>query len=109
MGRKKPETPLSQIVTALRGYVWLRSRERTAALKREGYTSERCNAKQSKAKGREVKVVVHHRNGINWKGLAELIRERLLPHPSELEVLCKKCNDLEHPPKKQAKQAGVKE
>ena len=96
MGRKQKHTPVSQIVNALRGYVWLRSRERQAALKREGYCCERCGVKQSKAKGRVVKVEVHHRNGINWKGLAQMVRERLLPDPKELEVLCKECHEAEH-------------
>jgi len=105
MGRKKPETPKSRITSALR-LLWLRSREHAAALKRENNTCERCGAKKSVAKGREVKVVVHHRNGIDWSGIADLIRERVMVHPDNLEVLCKSCHDLEHPPKKQAKQAG---
>ena len=105
MGRKVPYTPVSRIVNGIRR-VWLTSRERLSALKREGYTCERCGVKQSAAKGREVKVVVHHRNGIDWNGIAELVRERVLVDPAELEVLCKSCHDLEHPPKKKAKEAG---
>jgi len=102
MGRKVPYTPVSRITSALR-QLWLRSRERASALKREKNTCERCGAKQSVAKGREVKVVVHHRNGIDWSGIAELIRERILVHPDKLEVLCKPCNDKEHPPKRKAR------
>lgn len=96
MAKKLPTTPRSRIRQAVRGQVWLRSRERAAALKRENYCCERCGAKQSKAKGREVKVEVHHKNGVDWDGLIDLIQERLLPDPSELEVLCKSCHDKEH-------------
>ena len=105
MGRKVPYTPVSKITNAIRR-LWLQSRERTAACKREKYTCERCGAKQSTAKGREVKVVVHHRNGIDWNGIAELVRERVLVDPSELEVLCKACHDKEHPPKRKAREGG---
>jgi len=90
---KKPITPTSQIRSALRR-VFLRSRERAAALKREGYTCERCHAKQSRAKGREVYVEAHHDCGIDWDGLIELVRERMLSGP--LTILCKECHDAEH-------------
>ena len=96
MGKKSPYTTNTTIISALRGRVWLRSRERAAALKRENYCCERCGVKQSKAKGKEVAVHVHHKQGINWKGLADDIRARLLPDPSELEVLCKECHEREH-------------
>jgi predicted HNH restriction endonuclease len=100
MGRKLPHTPLSQIKSALRT-VWLRSRERAAALKREKYCCERCGIKQSMAKGRVVKVVVHHRKGIDWGDVVQQVRARMLPDPSELEVLCVDCHKKEHPGKKQ--------
>jgi len=76
--------------------VWLRSRERAAALKREQYTCERCGKKQSRAKGKEVYVEVHHRNRIDWEGVVSLVIERMLPDPKELEVLCKHCHGEEH-------------
>jgi len=94
MGKKLPHTPNSQIKNALR-QVWLRSRERAAALKRTGYCCEVCGIKQSVAKGREVKLEVHHINGIDWSGLVDLIRERMLPDPSELEPLCVECHRKE--------------
>jgi len=95
MGKKLPYTPNGIIKNALR-QVWLRSRERAAAMKREGYCCERCHVKQSVAKGKEQKMQVHHKNGIDWDGLAELVRDRLLPDPKDLEVICPDCHDKEH-------------
>jgi 5-methylcytosine-specific restriction endonuclease McrA len=94
-GRKLPHTPRSRVKNAIR-QVWLRSRERAAALKREKYTCQRCGAKQSMAKGREVKVQVHHIHGIDWDGIVDLIVEKVLQTPEDLEVLCEKCHDKEH-------------
>ena len=95
MGRKLPTTPRSRVRAALR-QVWLRSRERAAALKREGNCCERCGRKQSAAKGRELKLEVHHREGIDWDGVIDLVIERILVDPSHLEVLCKDCHKGEH-------------
>jgi 5-methylcytosine-specific restriction endonuclease McrA len=95
VGKKLLTTPRSRVKAALR-QVWLRSRERAAALKREGYCCERCHAKGSKAKGKEVALEVHHRNGINWDGVVDMVMARLLPDPAELEVLCTDCHDKEH-------------
>jgi predicted HNH restriction endonuclease len=72
----------------------MRSRERAAALKASGYCCEKCNVKQSKAKGREQKIVVHHKHGIDWEGIIDLIFERVLI--AEYEVLCPDCHDKEH-------------
>lgn len=95
MGIKKPYTPSSQIRTALRR-LWLRSRERQAALKRDKYTCK-CGAKQSKAKGREVAVEVHHIDGIvNWAEIESTIRMFLLVHPDYLKTLCKDCHKKIH-------------
>jgi hypothetical protein len=93
---RKPITPRSRIVSALRR-LWLTSRERHAALKREDYCCERCGRKQSVAKGRELKLEVHHRDGIpDWDALEDLVRRRLLPPPDRLEVLCKECHTNHH-------------
>ena len=96
---KKPITPRSQIISAIRR-LWLRSRERAEVCKRQKYTCQHCGAKQSKAKGREVKIEVHHMDGIDWKGIAEIIRGRVLSRPERLEVLCKPCHKAEHERKK---------
>jgi len=76
--------------------IWLRSRERSAALKREKYRCERCHVKQSKAKGREVKIEVHHRDGTDRAGIVDIIVERMLQTPDKFEVLCVPCHDKEH-------------
>ena len=93
MGKRLEHTPSSQIRSALRR-LSLRSRERQATLRRDKYTCQACGAKQSKAKGREIAVDVHHVDGIdNWPELIELIREKLLVHPDRQVTLCKKCHD----------------
>ena len=71
------ETTNSRIKSKLRE-LWLRSRERGAVLKREKYTCEKCGVKQSRKKGFEQKVEVHHKEGIlNWDKIYEVIREQL--------------------------------
>lgn len=88
MGKKLPYTPNSQIRSALRK-LFLRSRERQAALKRDAYTCVECGKKQSVAKGREVKVVVDHKEGVcNWDEMFACIRKNLLCDPSLLRTLC---------------------
>ena len=93
--KKLPTTPRSRVRDALRK-TWLRSRERAAAVKREGGCCERCGAKQSRAKGREVAIEVHHRDGIDWDALVDMVFARLLVDPSRLEVLCRECHGAEH-------------
>ncbi len=96
MGKKLPNTPRSKVRAALR-QLWLRSRERAAALKREQYTCQRCGVKQSKAKGKEQKVEVHHKEGIgNWEIVIDAIIAEILCDPSNLEVVCPNCHDDEH-------------
>jgi predicted HNH restriction endonuclease len=92
MGKRLPYTPNSRIKSALR-QLWLRSRERAAALKRDGYTCQCCGIKQSRAKGREVYVEVHHAEGVlNWDHLYTAIRHWLLCNPEHLVTLCKDCH-----------------
>lgn len=91
MGKKLPYTPNSRIRSALR-QLFLRSRERAAALKRDKYTCA-CGKKQSRAKGKEVYVEVHHKEGIlNWGDVFVFIREALLCPPDKLETLCEDCH-----------------
>jgi hypothetical protein len=90
--KKLPYTPNSRIRAALR-QLYLRSRERATALKRDQYTCQICAAKQSKAKGKEVKVEVHHKEGVcNWDALFLAVRKYLLCDPELLETLCNKCH-----------------
>jgi hypothetical protein len=92
--KKQPNTPRSRIRSALR-QVFLRSRERAAVLKEAGYTCS-CGLKQSKAKGREVSVQVHHKSGIdNWNEIIDAVYEGLL-NKDDMEVKCKACHKEEH-------------
>jgi 5-methylcytosine-specific restriction endonuclease McrA len=95
VANKKDTTPRSRVKNAIR-QLWLRSRERASALKREKYTCQRCGVKQSVAKGKEVKVQVHHIDMIDWDGIVDGIIERVFQTPDRLEVLCKACHDKEH-------------
>jgi 5-methylcytosine-specific restriction endonuclease McrA len=97
MGKRLPYTTNSMIRSALRR-LFLRSRERAAALKRDKYTCKTCSAKQSRAKGKEVYVEVHHKDGVmNWEIVFEFIRKYLLCDPEFLETLCEKCHDKKEP------------
>ncbi len=107
MGRRLPTTPRSKLRSALR-QAWLRSRERLAALKRDKYTCVDCGAKQSRARGREVKVNVHHKTPIKWDELLQLIYDSgLMVGPEGLETLCIPCHDKrEEERKKREKHPG---
>src|SRR5574340_656384 len=94
MGKRLVTTPRSKVRTALR-QLFLRSREHASALQREHYCCEECGAKQSKAKGKEAKVEVHHLNGIEWDNIIEYVFRHLLCDPKDLEVLCKACHAKE--------------
>ena len=94
MGKKLLTTPRSKIRAMIR-QLWLRSRERSKALKDAKYHCNRCNVKQSTAKGKEVKLNVHHVHGISdWDTIIDLIVAKILD--VELEVLCVKCHDDHH-------------
>jgi hypothetical protein len=96
MGKKKTSTPRSRVKNALR-MVWLRSRERAAVIKAQDHTCRHCGKRESKAKGREIKIQVHHLGGIDWDGIVDLIFERMLwPDVTRYEVLCVECHAKEH-------------
>jgi len=89
---KKPYTPNSKIKAALRK-LWLHSRERSAAIKRDLYTCQCCGVKQSRKKGMEVYVEVHHKEGIlNWEEIYKVIRKYLLCSKDEMITFCKDCH-----------------
>lgn len=99
---RKMRTPKSKIRNALRK-LWLQSRERGFAIKRDRYTCQRCGRKKSVAKGREISVEVHHKDGhISWDELIDVIQNELLCHPDNLETLCRDCHE------KEGKNQGVK-
>ena len=95
MGKRIASTPRSRVRSSLRK-LWLTSRERAAALKREGYCCEECHRKQSKAKGKEIAVEVHHLNGVEWEKMIDYIYRHLLVNPIALGVLCPDCHKKEH-------------
>jgi predicted HNH restriction endonuclease len=94
--KKKPTTPRSKVRNALR-QVFLRSRERYAAGKAANWTCEICGKKQSKAKGKEVRVEIHHRGVIsNWDEVLAAVYEKLLVSPDKLQCLCRDCHNKLH-------------
>lgn len=95
VGKRLEGTPRSRVRAALR-QLWLRSRERAAALKAADRRCAECGVKASVAKGREVAVEVHHLDGVDWEELIDLVYDRLLCPPEKLQVLCKSCHAGEH-------------
>ena len=93
MGKRVPWTTVSVIKNYCR-HLFMRSRERAAAIRATGNTCERCGRKGSVAKGREVSIRVHHVNGINWERIIKVLREELLDGP--YQVVCKECHDTIH-------------
>ena len=95
LGKKQFSTPRSRVRSALR-QVFLRSRERAAVLKESEYCCAECGIKQSKAKGKEVSVQVHHKSGVNnWDKIIDSVFDDLL-NKDDMEVLCKECHSEEH-------------
>jgi hypothetical protein len=65
-------------------------------MKAAGYTCEICGVKRSLAKGKEVKVEAHHRHGIDWEAVIDIVFERILVNPEEWQCLCEKCHTEQH-------------
>ena len=84
MGKKLPYTPSGTITHVLR-MMWLRSRERSQALKNMDNRCCLCNTKQTAAKGKEVKLEVHHIKDFSEHPELEL-------DPDNLTTLCSKCH-----------------
>ena len=101
MGRKSPNTTNSTIKAALHR-LWLHSRERAATVKRDEYTCQVCKGKQSRRKGHEFKVQVHHINGVKWGDMIRFIRDNLLVSPDDMITLCKSCHLTIHKQEKKA-------
>lgn len=80
--------------------IFLRSRERAAAVKRESGRCQSCGVKgRPKAirNGPAVALQVHHLDGGGIDEIMNLIYTRLLCHPSRLQVLCRACHEeIEH-------------
>jgi 5-methylcytosine-specific restriction endonuclease McrA len=95
MGKRLSYTPRSKVRSALR-QLFLRSRERAAAIKRDNYTCQRCGRKKSVAKGKEFQVECHHIHGIgDWEGVIDKVYQEILCHPEYLQTLCPECHQEE--------------
>lgn len=80
----KPVTPPSRIRSVLRQRVWMWSRERAEALKRDGRRCCACGCKEG--------LEVHHLDGSGIDEIIELIYKTLLCHPDRLRTLCRQCH-----------------
>lgn len=74
--------------------LWMRSRERQSCIRKYSNTCQEkgCGKKGSVAKGREVKIEVHHLKEPNWERIFSVIREELLVPHDEMVTLCKECH-----------------
>lgn len=73
--------------------MFVKSRERAAAMKRDNYSCQKCGVKQSKAKGREQKIDVHHLKGIYvWDSIIQQIQDHILCDAKDLQCLCPACH-----------------
>lgn len=93
--KKLKFTPRSRVRAALRR-LWLYSRERALALKKANYSCQVCGVKQSQAEGQEQKLEVHHKNGIVWEKMIDMVYKRLLVKPKKLLVVCPECHKKQH-------------
>ena len=94
MGKKQLNTPRSFTRSMVR-QLWMKSRERAKALKDAGYCCTICGVKQSMAKGRVVKLQVHHDPpiGDKWEEIIDLIAKVILEAPQY--PLCAPCHEKE--------------
>jgi 5-methylcytosine-specific restriction endonuclease McrA len=73
--------------------LFLRSRERSFAVKRDHNTCQVCGVKGSKAKGREVDIQVHHLKGARKEAIIDMVYEHLLCKPELLACVCVPCHN----------------
>jgi 5-methylcytosine-specific restriction endonuclease McrA len=84
------ETTNSKITAAIRRYLWMWSKERAYVLKRDKKTCQKCGAK-----GSDVKLDVHHKNGVDMAAIREEIRRTLLCSPDDMITHCADCHKNE--------------
>ena len=81
---RKPVTPPSRIRSVLRQRIWMWSRERAEALKRDGRRCRACGSKEE--------LEVHHLDQSGIDEIIALIYRTLLCHPDRLITLCRACH-----------------
>lgn len=94
--KKLDYTPSSKIVHAVRA-MSMRSREFAEARKNTANSCCICGRKQSKAKGREVAIHIHH--GTHrpiWERVVRAIRQEVLQTPGILWPICRECHENIH-------------
>jgi hypothetical protein len=95
--KKKPQTETARYrIKSVLQRLWMWSPERRNRLKFDNYQCVQCKAKQSKAKGKEVSLNVHHIKETDWKRIQDVIYEELFVSLDKLECLCKDCHLLYH-------------
>ena len=92
MGKKLEYTSRKKLYSIIRKYIWMWSRERAAALRRTGYRCGECNKKQTRVKGKELILEVHHLDGAHIDLIIDEIYKYLLCHPDRLVPLCGECH-----------------
>jgi hypothetical protein len=92
MAKRLPYTPKSRIQNWIRRG-WTQSRENAKVRKDANYSCSQCGKKQSRAKGKVVKIEVHHIDEINWENVIRVVREEVLDKPQI--VLCYDCHKAE--------------
>ncbi len=96
MPKKKSDITTKAWLTSGLRRMWMKSKERYAAIKRDNATCVKCGRKRSVAKGREVKINVHHKSGkIDWDAIVEVLKRELFVPVEELEVECVECHKKE--------------
>jgi 5-methylcytosine-specific restriction endonuclease McrA len=91
----KPISPRSWIKGKVQ-QIFLYSREHGQALKLTENHCDVCGVKKSQAKGRVVKLEVHHIVPARMNKIIDLIQEELL-RQENLQPLCKPCHNKRHP------------
>lgn len=102
----RPKTTTNGVIMSALRRLWMRSPERAQALKDTGYMCTNCGVKQSKAKGKEQKIQVHHiipvKQDKEWfPRVCEELREHFFVPPEELEPLCPDCHHSHHESEKE--------
>lgn len=84
-----------KLISALR-MIWLRSQERGDAIRSTDRRCVSCGVRESKAKGKEAKITVHHVKRPDWERIVRVIKEELFSDIQWLWPICPDCHDDLH-------------